>query len=80
MDSDTVEMSADELGELVETSRACVCAVIGCDDVEFSGMCAVVNCGAALGAPRDRNGFCERCADELEAIEREERAAEVDRG
>jgi hypothetical protein len=42
-----------------------------------SERCAVENCTAMLGAPRDRNGFCERCADELEALERDERAAEV---
>jgi hypothetical protein len=45
-----------------------------------SEVCHTENCDTTLGAPRDRNGFCERCADELEAIEREERERTVARG
>lgn len=36
--------------------------------------CVVIGCDVRpLGGPRDRNDMCARCADEVEALERDER-------
>lgn len=39
--------------------------------------CAVENCRNDTAGPRDRNGFCEPCADGVEEMEREERRKRV---
>jgi hypothetical protein len=51
------------------------------DDCGEPEQCKTENCATELvGAPRERDGFCETCASQIEHQEREERAAEVDRG
>jgi uncharacterized Zn finger protein (UPF0148 family) len=40
--------------------------------------CQVIGCGVPLGGPRDGERYCDRCQQEIDAIEREERERTVE--